>query len=65
MNGFKKFFKLFIGLLCWVCVAIATIGAITSADVVFQICGIVSAATLAVYAYRFINTHSGGYVDEE
>lgn len=65
MEGFKRFIKLFIGLLCWVCVGIASIGAITTGDTFIRVCGVVAIFTLAYYAYRFINSHSGGYETKE
>ena len=42
IEKFFYFLKLFAGLLCWVCVAIASLGAILSGDIFFKVCGVIS-----------------------
>lgn len=65
IKRFIYFLKLFIQLICWVCVVIAAIGAVTTDDTFFKVCGVIAIVTLAYNAYRYISTHSGGIAENE
>lgn len=55
LDRFFYFLKLFAQLICWVCVAIAAIGAMTTKDTIFLVCGIVAILTVGYKAVRVIN----------
>lgn len=59
IDRFLFFLKLFAGLLCWLCVAVAAIGAISTKDTFFVVCGVVAILTLAYNGCRFMSKHSG------
>lgn len=55
IDRFLYFLKLFIQLICWMCVAVAGVGATTTGDTFFLICGIIAIAMVGYRAIRIIN----------